>query len=833
MPHKAKMLIAAVLCLAVFLLVQTAAGAHGRWWAFSLCLAAVLLTSGMKVPRPSGSGSMSLNYPFIFLAIALVSPFEACLVAAISVAVQCRIGANRWLAAVQISFNVANSICSTAGASLCFGMLVGKGLAVAPALAIAGVAYFVCNTIPVALVIGWSSKTEPFSLWRREFHWYLPFYLIGAILAAGTRMIAVRFGWSTAVLILPVVYAVYRSYAAKVAQMEERRTHLEETEALHLRTIEGLAMAIEAKDENTHEHLFRVRDYVTDIAGVMGLDELQKKALQTAAFLHDIGKLAVPEHIINKPGKLTPEEFEKMKIHPVVGADILERVRFPYPVVPIVRSHHERWDGKGYPDGLEGEAIPIGARVLSVVDCFDALASDRPYRRAMPMSKAMEIVKSMSGTQFDPAIVEVLESRYLALERSFQAQQEKFVPLNLSVDVHRGAAPAAGFEQGHAARTGAGMEDAAREPIAAAENLRRIAAVKEAAQDVFDRSSAEPGALRVDDIGALLGARLRSTIPFDCCALYRKDGDTVRARYLDRAYAHRFKAEAIRMGEGISGWVAENGLPILNGNATVEPTYVASAAIGSGSYGIGGDAMELRSALSIPLFDLEGNVDGVLTLYAASSEPFTQEHLRMLQATELKLSLALQNVWPLEVMMGDQVMGSTVPLLGGGEFLASLHAELERSRHSGGQIAVVVCGRVEVESPDGQAGWRSAEVLVSRFGEQLAEFCGCEHTAAQIGTQEFALLLTGAADALPVGEREWLAGAVHFASDAAGLRTGVLSSIGTAVYPSDGDAADTLLTMAERRMHRCARESSRKMQVASSASEISAAHASTPSRVAA
>src|SRR3989440_6539273 len=126
----------------------------------------------------------------------------------------------------------------------------------------------------------------------------------------------------------------------------------------------------------------------------VGHEEME--ALQAASLLHDIGKLAVPEHIISKPGRLTPEEFEKMKIHPVVGAEILERVQFPYPVVPIVRAHHEKWDGTGYPSGLAGEAIPIGARILSAVDCLDALASDRQYRRALPLDQAMSGVAKVS-----------------------------------------------------------------------------------------------------------------------------------------------------------------------------------------------------------------------------------------------------------------------------------------------------------------------------------------------------------------------------------------------------------------------------------------------------
>src|SRR5450432_4039447 len=171
---------------------------------------------------------------------------------------------------------------------------------------------------------------------------------------------------------------------------------------LHLRTIEALALAIEAKDQTSQDHLQRVRVYAVELGKKLHLTPNELEALRAAALLHDIGKLGVPENIISKLGRLTPEEFEKMKIHPIVGAEILERVQFPYPVVPIVRAHHEKWDGTGYPYGLAGEDIPIGARILSVVDCLDALATDRQYRRALPLDEAMKIVQSESGTSFDP-----------------------------------------------------------------------------------------------------------------------------------------------------------------------------------------------------------------------------------------------------------------------------------------------------------------------------------------------------------------------------------------------------------------------------------------------
>jgi putative nucleotidyltransferase with HDIG domain len=316
----------------------------------------------------------------------------------------------------------------------------------APVLALAATVYFLANTIPVALVIGWSSDTSPFANWRQEFLWYLPFYLVGAMLAVLADFIGIRFGWLTSLLLIPLVYTVYRAYCAQMAVIRDREQHAREVEALYMRTIEGLSMAVEAKDEGTHEHLMRVRVYVAELGRIMELEPSLMQALHIAAFLHDIGKLAVPEQILNKPGKLTPQEFEKIKIHTVVGAEILERVKFPYPVVPIVRSHHEAWDGSGYPDGLKGQEIPIGARILTVVDCFDALASDRPYRRALPVEEAMKIIRSRSGIQFDPEIVDLLEAHYPALEKMARQHISEINPLETNIFIERGAAPGAGFE---------------------------------------------------------------------------------------------------------------------------------------------------------------------------------------------------------------------------------------------------------------------------------------------------------------------------------------------------------------------------------------------------
>src|SRR6201998_330235 len=209
---------------------------------------------------------------------------------------------------------------------------------------------------------------------------------------------------------------MYRSYRLYLGKLETEERHAEQVSNLHLRTIEALALAIEAKDQTTGEHLQRVRIYAMELAKELGLGEDETEALRAASVLQDIGKLAVPEHIISKPGKLTPEEFDKMKIHPIVGAEILEQVEFPYPVVPIVLAHHEKWDGSGYPSGLKGEEIPMGARILSAVDCLDALASDRQSRRALNLDDAMAVVMGEAGKSYDPRVVGLLRLHYRRLE---------------------------------------------------------------------------------------------------------------------------------------------------------------------------------------------------------------------------------------------------------------------------------------------------------------------------------------------------------------------------------------------------------------------------------
>ena len=262
----------------------------------------------------------------------------------------------------------------------------------------AATTYFVVNTLAIATAIALSTNQAIFKVWNENFLWSAPSYFVGAGAAAlATWMVT---GWS-AHWITPLaaapLYLTYRTYKVYLGRIEDEQRHVREMADLHLATIEALALAIDAKDQTSQSHIRRVQLYAASVARALGMSDNDVQGVKTAALLHDIGKLAVPEHILSKPGPLTPEEFQKIRAHPKVGADIVSSVPFPYPVAPLILSHHERWDGKGYPTGLKGEEIPLGARILSVVDYFDALMAERPYHKAMSYDAAVGLLKQEVG----------------------------------------------------------------------------------------------------------------------------------------------------------------------------------------------------------------------------------------------------------------------------------------------------------------------------------------------------------------------------------------------------------------------------------------------------
>lgn len=199
---------------------------------------------------------------------------------------------------------------------------------------------------------------------------------------------------------------VQQQQRALEMKIEHRTRELSE---IYQETIKALGSALDTRDPETQEHAHRVVHYTMQIAEAMGLSELHLMGMERGAILHDVGKIGVPDGILFKPGRLTSSEWACMKTHTEIGYNMLDQIRFLRDTTPIVRSHHERFDGKGYPDSLLGKQIPVGARIFAIADAVDAMTSDRPYSRARSMEEATEEVIKCSGSQFDPAIVNVFQ----------------------------------------------------------------------------------------------------------------------------------------------------------------------------------------------------------------------------------------------------------------------------------------------------------------------------------------------------------------------------------------------------------------------------------------
>ncbi len=589
---------------------------------FVCYLIVAVLASSFKVNLPSGT--LSVNFLFTLLGILELGLPETLLLGLASTLAQFFWKPTRRLQVVQLIFNLSQvTVCGAAayGAYQLVSVYILHGPGPLALLA-AALVHFALNSLATSTVIGLTEDKLISKVWSDSYVWSFPYYMVGAAIAGLVNFLNQHIGWQSSLLVLPPIYLMYRSYRLYLGKLETEKKHAEQVSSLHLRTIEALALAIEAKDQTTGEHLQRVRVYAMELAKELGLNDDEREALRAASVLHDIGKLAVPEHIISKPGRLTPEEFEKMKIHPIVGAEILEQVDFPYPVAPIVLAHHEKWDGSGYPNGTAGDAIPIGARILSAVDCLDALASDRQYRRALPLHEAMAKVVSESGAAFDPKVVDILQRRYVDWEKLARQQPLQSPPkLSTDVKVKRGLAPDAGF---------AGS-DAPQTTIQSTDSEDRFAAARAQAKSLVDLACELRSSLALGDILALLAARLQNLVPHESIAVYLRRGDVLVPAFVSGQNAILFASLKIPLGEGLSGWVAQNHKPILNGNPSVEPGYLNNAALYS----------TLRSALAVPL-EANSGVVAVISLYRAHQDAFAKDEVEILEifASRLGESIA-------------------------------------------------------------------------------------------------------------------------------------------------------------------------------------------------
>lgn len=592
-----------------------------------LILAALtLLTGSFTVRIPKINARLSVSDTFVFASVLLFGPAAGTITVLLDALIISLRLKHPFREPFRVIFNVSLAALSTWVAAQVFFLVSGiQPYSIEPTplgqilfpLFLFTLTYFLVNTWLVTFALAIEQGKPAYPIWRENFFWLAVNYFGGASVAGLLVTYTKEIDFTTLGIIVPLLLISYLTFKTSMGRIEDANVHLLEVNKLYLSTIETLAMAIDAKDQITHGHIRRVQRLAVGLARSLGVnDDTQIKAIEAAALLHDMGKLAIPEFILNKPGRLTSNEFDIMKQHANIGADILSSIHFPYPVVPIVRHHHESWDGTGYPDRLKGVAIPLGARVLSVVDCFDALTSDRPYRARLSVDDAIAVLVQRRGSMYDPLVV----------DKFIEAQRE-LSNLAADNDAERDAIDSIATKLRITPEPPAPtLEDASeRLPLRALSLLRSV--------------KPSPFGTSVEDLGFVISKQLSKLAAFSAISLYcvTDSQQAIKCRYADQPIVDLLDSPEIPLGERLSGWVAAHRTPIWNSDATLdlpaELARKASLALGS----------------SVPLLDGEGLV-GTLTLYSASGAEIAIEQRVLIQAVAPLLATALS-----AAMAHDQV----------------------------------------------------------------------------------------------------------------------------------------------------------------------------------
>jgi putative nucleotidyltransferase with HDIG domain len=687
---------------------------------FFAYLSMAVLCSLVQVKRSGFGTAFSVSMPFVLISIVELSLAEAVVVGCCAALVQCL-----WARSKPVDTLLAVGLLATVIATADFvdSSLLPQSLQNSTVrLFVAALALFVANTFPAAIAARLSDPKRLSQRWKDSFFWSFPYYVIAAAVAGVLHLASTSASLELELLALPVIYLAYRYYRGQKAQLEEKQKHAGDLAALHLRAIEGLALAVEAKDNlNTRGHLRRVQAYALGVGKAMGLSPTEIQGLHAAALLHDIGKLAVPEHILTKPGKLSAEEFAKMKVHPLVGAEIVEQMQFPYSVAPIVRAHHEKWDGSGYPLGLKGEEIPLGARILTVVDCLDALTSDREYRKAAPIDEAMAKIGADAGKAFDPGVIEVLQRIYRDLEQRAAAQTgQELLILSRNSIVEKGEAPGAGL-----------CAVSSLAPSGFSRNfLASITAARREEKMFLDMATGVGNSLDLAETLRGVDDTLGKMISSDAIAVFIRRANVLASEYARGDNKDVLSYLEVPMGQGMAGWVAQNLQPIINGNPAVDPGF--SCELGR----------PLHSALAIPLEGTQG-VLGVMTLYRRDNDAFTRDELRILTAVTPKVATAVENALKYKEAEVRANIDGLTDLPNAHLILQSLDAELARAHRFKQSLAVVVCELAGHRQTVEEFGQALGDQLLRTVARGLrGAFRDYDHVG-RVGEATFALVLPG------------------------------------------------------------------------------------------
>jgi len=789
--------IAAVVLAGVALLVVGLTKAEFRQpLLFVALLLGSMTTAVMKIhlPLSSGQATLSMSYFTDFLSLVLLGPHEAMLVAGASAATQSMTMRRTRISVRQTLFSSATLIITVQAAGLAAGQLGGFDLtatftAISKPAAGGAATFFLCNSWLVATAVALSRGRSISTTWREDFLWAGPacFVAAGAATFAAAAM-STQEVWLVlfAAALLGLTFHSYRVYLGRVSEHQE---HIRIVSNLHLATVEALARAIDARDQTidpesgtTENHIRRVEARAAALGEAAGMTRDEVEGLKIAALLHDIGKLAVPEHILTKPGRLTPAEFDYIRLHPTVGANILKAVPFPYPVAPYIQSHHERWDGTGYPDGLQGEAIPLGARVLAVVDYYDALTANRPYHRAMRQEEAIETLRLEAGKALDPRLIDLfMEVLLLTEDQEYEGAREPVLP---EVSTLRTGAPATGFST-----------TTPESPSAAATTVYQ--SISQATQEVralYDIAQTLGTRLSVDDTMGLLTSKLNRLVPASCWALYLPEGrrDAVRCRYASGLSSDGLEGLTIPIGEGVTGWAARHLAGAINARAASDFDAAGAPSVGS----------LFQSALAFPLIDGDQMI-AILTAYHVDEQPYTDAHLRLLERLSGQVASVLANSIQFEGLRAASLTDSLTDLPNSRALIGHVDQRLSSTTDGTVPSAIIMIDLDEFKTINDVHGHQTGDVALQTLASTLRRQVRASDFCARYGGDEFVVALScqdrSEAERRAADLQRAVARQVITAPNGAQLAMSI--SVGVAMSGEDGHTFEALLEAADRRMY--------------------------------
>ena len=759
-----------------------------QWLQFAVLLALVTVASSYPIRIPSTNSSFTASDVFTFLTCLLLGVPAAVAVGVVDAFVSSKRTSKRMVSWIGGPAMVAMTV-FVSGHAFYFtlqhyahvtlnpmGLTEVRADRLLACLALLALMHYFINGFAISTIYALKNRRPILKFWRDSYLWTWWSFFASAVGAAVIYIAAAKFGWLYAVLSLPIIVVTFATYKIYFERINAQTREAEELSRLHLATVEALATAIDAKDQTTHCHVRRVQIYADGLGKLLRLSNGELAAMKAGALLHDVGKLAVPDHILNKPGMLTPAEFEKTKIHTIVGEEILSRVNFPYPVLPIVRHHHERWDGRGYPDGLRAEQIPITARIMSVVDCFDSVREDRPFRQGMSRDEAVALLRKGAGTHFDPRLVEL----FIEYLPRFEAE----------VDLH-------GLADNIHISTQATPIAPATEELSHAQITTAYDKIRNAHREVYalyEIARTFGSSLEVENTLSVLVDKVGHIVPFDTCvvSLFDESQGYARTALAVGRNADALRDRCIACGEGATGFALANRQPVNRLHPSLDFADMTNPM-----------DCEYHAMAALPLFK-DDLLLGALSVYSTTLREYSDDQIRLLETFTRLASDALANAVHHARAESNALTDSLTGLPNARSLHLRFDEEVSRAQRTGQRFQLIMLDLDDFKIVNDTFGHKLGDRMLREVAllvhAQLREY---DFLARYAGDEFIAIVPDVSADHVEELRERIERTVSNFAIEIRGQgRARVGISVGSALYGVDGETLDQLVMAADEAMYR-------------------------------